>query len=90
MDVRKMPEGSRLVAMFPLVASGAPDGYELCVEHTIWPGMDPVYLVARCHDGHEDNPTLWQNIVVRVDSAEAIRTAQARAGWPQALYGGPV
>jgi hypothetical protein len=94
-----MPKGWRMLAMFPMAApygdgNGGTEsgtaGFEVCAEHVIVPGMDPVYVLGHTDDAHAADPEMWTDKTLRTDGNEAMRVALGRAGWSGWEYSRPL
>jgi hypothetical protein len=90
MDVRNMPKGWRMLVMFPMTApygdgNGGTEegtaGFEVCAEHVIVPGMDPVYVLGHTDAAHVANPLGWTDMAMQTDAYEAMRCVLGRTGW---------
>lgn len=88
MDVRKMADGWRMLAVFPMTApysngdgstTAGDAGYEVCAEHRVISGAEPVYVIGRTVE--PGDPELWMDVRILTDAHEAMGCSLARAGW---------
>jgi hypothetical protein len=76
---RNLPNGWRMLAVFPMVMSGEPAGYIVCAEHAVLSGGPLVYVHARTAE--PSDPGTWMDAHVVTDSNVAMRRALAASGW---------
>lgn len=79
MDMRKMPDGWRLLAAFPMTASGEPVGFEVVAEHAVITSGPLVYVVARTVAPQD--PETYMDARVYTDDKAAMVAGLLRAGW---------
>jgi hypothetical protein len=75
----EVPEGWRMLAIYPMNSSGKPDGYVVCAEHAVLIGGPLVYVTARTYEPMR--PEAWTDARVSVEPDEAMQRALNNAGW---------